>query len=100
MMEIFGLLRIAYYTTSDASVKYNFYWHKKMIKLEMMIETRPRYPSNKKTFTIANITKGKIIPYIDIILNPFAKFDADVDVFLEDTRRNFPNSFCCFFPLT
>ena len=90
---------MAYIDTADASVEYNSYWSTTMTELKMMIETRPGYPSNKLTFSITNVTKGKAIPYIDIYLNYNAQFDADVgiDVFLEDSKRNFLNSFLfCF----
>ena len=56
----------------------------------MMIQTRPSYPSNKLTFTIANLTKNKAIRFFDINLELNEQFD--VDVILEDPNRNFLNS--------
>ena len=58
---------------------------------EMMIDTRPTYPSSKLTFTIANITKDKAIRFFNIYLTLNGTFD--VDVVLEDSKRNFLNSF-------
>ena len=62
-----------------------------MTEMRMMIETRPRYPSNKITFNIANMAKGTTIRVVNIELNLNSKFD--VDIFLEDSKRNFLNSF-------
>ena len=95
-MKVFKSFKMAYYNTTDqnAGSQWDSYWPTEMAKMKMMIDTRPRYPSNKLTFTIANIAKGKTIPYINIvILNLNAKFDADVDAILEDSKRNFLNSF-------
>ena len=60
----------------------------------MIIETRPSYPANKLTFSIANITKNKAIRFFDINLNLNGQFD--VDVTLEDPNRNLSNSFIPF----
>ena len=65
--------------------QFDWYTPQDMIKMNMMIKTRPRYPSNKLTFTIADITKGTNIRFLDIILNLNAKFD--VDLLLEDSKR-------------
>ena len=74
---------------------FDFYGPTKMSEMQMMIDTRPtRYPSNKRTFTIADITKNKQIRTLDIYLNLSAKFD--VNVLLEDSKRNFLNSFYFF----
>ena len=66
-----------------------------MAQMKMMIKTRPRYPSNKLTFTIADIAKGKTISNININIDSNATFD--VDLFLEDSKRNFLISFLFFF---
>ena len=100
-MKVFGGLEMAYHNTSDqnAGSQFDTYLPTDMAEMKMMIETRPRYPSNKLTFTIANLTKGKTFPRINIILNLNAKLDADVDLdaILEDSKRNFLNSFLfCF----
>ena len=74
---------------------FDFYGPTKMSEMQMMIDTRPtRYPSNKRTFTIADITKNKQIRTLDIYLNLNAKFD--VNVLLEDSKSNFLNSFYFF----
>ena len=88
---VFRALEMAYFNTTDqnAGGQFNLYYllPTDMTEMNMMIETRPRYPSNKLTFTIANITKGKPIRFVNILLNSFAKFD--VDIFFEDSKRNF-----------
>ena len=61
-----------------------------MTEMKMMIETRPRYPSDKITFTIADITKDRDIRFFNIGLKLNRRFD--VDVVLEDSKRNFLNS--------
>ena len=60
-----------------------------MTEMKMMIETRPRYPSDKITFTIADITKNKAIRFFNIGLKWNRRFD--VDVVLEDSKRDFLN---------
>ena len=62
-----------------------------MINMEMVIENRPSYPSNKLTFTIADEIKDKVIKFFSIYLNLNDKYD--VDLVLEDSKRNFMNSF-------
>ena len=101
VMEVFKYLEMAYFNkTADQNAEdqfdqYDWYTPTNMIEMEMMIETRPRYPSNKLTFTIADKAKGKIIRYFNINFNSNANFD--VDVFLEDSKRNFVNSLRFFF---
>ena len=58
---------------------------------KMLIDTRPRYPSDKITFTIADLTKNRAIHYFNIGLNLNGQFD--VDVVLEDSQRDFLSSF-------
>ena len=78
-------------TDQNTKIKSETFSIEEMSELAMVIETRPRYPSNKLTLTIANSTKGTIIRFVDINLNSNVKFD--VDLFLEDSQRNFLNSF-------
>ena len=92
-MKVFDSLEVSYYNTEDdngGSIVDN-YTPTNMTEMKMMIETRPRYPSNKLTFTIANLTRGKITRNIALYFNSFVIFD--VDLFLEDSQRNFLNSF-------
>ena len=96
-MEVFEYLEMVYYDTEHQNV-FDTYWPTNMTEMKMMIETRPRYPSNKLTFTIADIAKGTTIRYIDIEIYSNATFD--VDLFLEDSRRNFLNSFYFCFVLS
>ena len=58
--------------------------------LKMMVETRPTYPSDRLTFNQANITKAQSIRYFNIFFNLNNQFD--VNVILEDKKRNFMNS--------
>ena len=58
--------------------------------LKMMVETRPTYPSDRLTFNQANITIAKSIRYFNIFFNLNNQFD--VNVILEDKKRNFLNS--------
>ena len=62
----------------------------KIREMKMMIETRPSFPSNKLTFTIDNFTKDKAINYFEIVLTLNEQYD--VDLVLEDSKRNFVNS--------
>ena len=96
MKEDFQSLDLAYYNTADqnAGSQFDTYLPSNMTEMKMMIETRPRYPSNKLTFTIADVAKGITIRYMNIIIDSDATFD--VDVFLEDSKRNILNSFNFF----
>ena len=58
---------------------------------EMIIKTRSSYPSDKITFTIADLTKNKAIRFFMIGMNLNGLFD--VDLVLEDSQRNFLSSF-------
>ena len=62
-----------------------------MREMKMIIETRPSYPSDKLTFNIADFTKDKVIQFFNIDLNLNEQYD--VDAVLEDSKRNFMNSF-------
>ena len=64
---------------------------KNMIEMKTMIPTRPSYPSDKFTFNIADLTKDKVIQFFSIDLNLNEQYD--VDAVLEDSKRNFMNSF-------
>ena len=65
----------------------DYFWLTDMVT----ITTRPTYPSSKLTFTIANETKNKDIRFFTIGLTSNKQFD--VDLVLEDSKRNFLNSF-------
>ena len=93
-MKIFEYLEVSYYNTEDDNRGSIFDYYTPTNMTEMMIKTRPRYPSNKLTFTIANLIKGKIIRYVALYFNSYVI--TDVDLFLEDSRRNLLNSFRFF----
>ena len=92
-MKVLKSLQMAYDIIEDqnAGSQFDSYLPTNMAELKMMIETRPRYPSNKLTFTIANIAKGKNIHFLNIKINPNENFEVDVS--LEDSKRSFLNSF-------
>ena len=59
-MDVFDELEFDYYTTDmRTESKYLIFSVSDMIEKKMMIETRTRYPSDKLTFTIADIVKQK-----------------------------------------
>ena len=99
-MKVFESFDMAYYNTTDQNAIEQLYshWPANMTKMKLMIETRPRYPSNKLTFNIADIAKGTTISFININIDSNATYD--VDLFLEDSRRNFLNSFYFRFVLS
>ena len=88
VLEVFDSVKLEYYNTRDQNEEICFSFTN-MTEMKMMIETRPRYPSNQFTFTVAKIMKHKAIRYFDIELNLDEQFDIDVDVVLEDSQRNF-----------
>ena len=99
VMEAFEYIDMDYYNNTadqnskgqvDQRMTYDTY---DMIEIEMMIETRPRFPSNKLTFTVANIAKGKTINFFTF---SFSNPKYDVDVVLEDSKRKFVNSLHIF----
>ena len=92
-MDVLQSLEMAYYNLEDENPRSQFdtYLLTEITEMEMMIKTRPRYPSNKLTFTIADQAKGKAIRFFNINLSFNVKIDFAVS--LEDSKRNFVNSF-------
>ena len=91
-MKVFKSLEMAYYINADqnAGIQFDSFWPTNMT--EMMIETRPRYPSNKLTFTIANnLVKGTTFQFFNIYLSSYG--ESNIDIFMEDSKRKFMNSF-------
>ena len=94
VLKVFHSVENMYFNVTDGISKnqIDFYDVKTMREMNMIIETRPRYPSTKLTFTIANITKGKTIRWFNInSLNLNGRFD--IDLVLEDSQRNLLSSF-------
>ena len=89
MLDVIDIVDFSYYST-DQRTSFNYFVVREMIEKEMMMETRPRFPSNKLSFTIANITKDKLIRYFSIYML-YGQFD--VNIILEDSQRNFLSSF-------
>ena len=93
VLNVFNSIDNVYYNITDdvAENQFDSFSIKNMIEMKMLIETRPSYPSNKITFTTADITKGRTIRFINInFWNLEGQFD--LDVVLEDTQRNFLSS--------
>ena len=90
--EAFNGIDIEYYNINEDYRKSRFdsFGVREMTKEKMMIKTRPRYPSDRLTFSIANITKHRVILFFNIWLNLPGQFYADV--VLEDSKRNFLSS--------
>ena len=88
MSEVFGNLGIDYEQSVDnLSFDLSTMRDKKMV----MENHRLSYPSNKLTFTIANSIKEKaLFKWLNIYINLNDQYD--VDVVLEDSKRNFTNS--------
>ena len=93
MSEVFDSVQLAVKNrtdeiTEDQADDFNF---TNLTEMKMMIETRFRYPSDKIIFTIADATKHKPIRYLNIFLVMKGQFD--VDLVLEDSKRNFRSTF-------
>ena len=96
MSEVFDSVALDYYNIQEegADSQWVSFSLTQMTKRKMMVETRPRYPSDKLTFTIADISENKDVRFFNIELNVNEQFD--VDVVLEDSQRNFLSSFILF----
>ena len=92
VFDVLDMLELTYYITDQRTKsKTDTFCVSEMIEKKMMIETRPRYPSDKLSFTIANITKDKPIRFLNIIFNQNEQFD--VYIVLENSQRNLLSSF-------
>ena len=93
MLDVLESTDFTYYVTDNQKTqsKSDSFSVDEMTEMKMIIDARPRYPSNKLSFTIANITKDKPIRFFNIYLNLNEQFD--VDVVLENSQRNLLNSF-------
>ena len=89
--DVLDVTEFNYYITNQRTYsESDFLGVRDMLEKNMMIETRPRYPSDKLSFTIADVTKEKSIRYLNIYLNLNGQFD--VNVILESSQRNFLSS--------
>ena len=85
-MDVFQSTEFGYYISAQRKEsKSKTFTLDEMRDRTMMIDTRPRYPSNKLSFTIANITNHTAIRFFNIFLNLNERFD--VDLVLEDSQR-------------
>ena len=92
VLDVFQNIEFTSYTTYQRTEsKSETFSISEMRDRMMMKDTRPRYPSNKQTFTIANITNDTAIRFFNIFFNLNGQFD--VDMVLEDSQRNFLSSF-------
>ena len=55
-----------------------------------LIETRPTFPSDRKTYNLAQIARGNLIRHLEIGFLP--KKDFSLAVQFEDPKRDFLNS--------
>ena len=92
VLDVLESTDFTYYVTDNKKTqsKSDSFSVDEMTEMKMIIDARPRYPSNKLSFTIANITKDKPIRFFNIYLNLNEQFD--VDVVLENSQRNLLNS--------
>ena len=92
VLDVLESTDFTYYVTDNQKTqsKSDSFSVDEMTEMKMIIDARPRYPSNKLSFTIANITKDKHIRFFNIYLNLNEQFD--VDVVLENSQRNLQNS--------
>ena len=99
--EILDSIALVYHniTNEISKSKDDEYNLRKMTEMMMMVDSRPTYPSSKLTFSIANITKNKATRFFNIYLN--LNGTVDVDIILEDSKRNFKGThvFFCFITL-
>ena len=54
---------------------------------KMMVETRPCYPTDKLTFSIADLTRDKTIQFLGLMFNSSHR-KYDISVMLEDRQRS------------
>ena len=90
VLDVFHSTELKYFTKTDGkkSMRHDVFNRRDIS--ELMIETRPTYPSDRLTFRQANISKAQSIRYFNIFFNLNNQFD--VNVILEDKKRNFLNS--------
>ena len=94
VLDVFNHIELLYYNTITDQCGERLSLPD-MKERKMIIETRPRYPSNKLIFTTADITKNKAIRWFNVGFNLKRRFN--VDVVLEDSQRNFLSSFKIIF---
>ena len=88
--EILDYIAVEYYNITDEIKESETEDFVMTTMGEMVIDTRPIYPSSRLTFNIADVTENRDIRFFNIYLNLNGIFD--VDVVLEDSKRNFLNS--------
>ena len=54
---------------------------------DMMMESRPSYPTDKLTFSIANLTRDSSIQFLGLMFYPNHS-EYDVSLMLEDSQRS------------
>ena len=96
MLDVFQSILFSFYNIDRKTKTVSpFYGVREMTEKKVMIQTGPRYPSDKLSFSIADLTKDKPIRFFNILLNFNEQFD--VDLVLEDSQRNLLSSFFLFF---
>ena len=85
-LDIFDVGILASYDVRDGEKKLYYEKFDEARMLEMRIDTRPSFPSDKTTFSLANITRHRNIRYFSAVLQSNMTFD--LEVLLEDSFRN------------
>ena len=86
-LDVFNFVSLDYWYTGSEGREYNTILFN-LTDLEnnsMILPTRSIYPSDKMTFTLANLTRDKSISFLNIYLDLNNKFD--VGLVLEDSKR-------------
>ena len=55
---------------------------------DMMMESRPSYPTDKLTFSIANLTRDSSIQFLGLMFYPNHSDKYDISLTLEDNQRS------------
>ena len=88
-MDVFKSVGLDYWFTGSEGKEFNRgFIRGNMTDLEknsMILPTRSIYPSDKMTFTLANLTRDKSISFFNIYLDLNNKFD--VGLVLTDSKR-------------
>ena len=86
-MDVFTWVGLDFwYTGSDGRTLDNLSFNLTTLENNnMLLPTRSTYPSDKITFTLADLPRDKTIAFLSIFLKPNNKFDVILD--LEDSKR-------------
>ena len=87
-MDRFDKVGLDYYYYSNEKKEFDSAYFNISQMKRLMIMTRPTYPSEKMTFSLAKVcSKNKFVYFFNIYVKLHKHFD--VRLILEDSRRNF-----------